>query len=546
MEHYFSKLERAITSNWEKEALCDYHGESFSFEETATWIERFHLLFAEAGLRKGEKIALCAKNSARWAIAFLAADTYGCVVVPILSDFRPDNIAQLVRHSESRVLFTDIDIFNQLQLEELPDIRAIFRCSDFHPLYADDSFQKAIGQWATLYAHRHPLGLQKTDIIYNKDNDKELAVINYTSGTTSQPKGVMLRHECFSATIDFAIRNVACGPEDKLVSMLPMGHIYGLAFEFLFPLFHGVTVCFLGKTPSPSLLLKAMGEIKPFMVCTVPLVMEKIYKASVKPALDKPLVKFLVKLPWISTWIYRKIGLKIQEAFGGKCRHFIMGGAALNPLVEKAYKKMRLPFTVGYGMTEAAPLLAYAPWESFVPGSCGRAVDCAEVRVDSSDPEHIEGEIQARGTNICSGYFKNGEASAQLFTEDGFMRTGDLGIIDAKGNIFIRGRSKNMILSANGQNIYPEEIEALINAEDNILESLVLDREGKLTALVCVDFAALRQAGIGEDATADWSGKLRQRINHQLPSYSQLSAIELRDEPFEKTPKMSIRRFLYK
>ena len=547
MEHYFVKLENTIKNFWTKEALANYKGESFTFEDLAVHIEKFHIFFEAIGLKKGDKVALCAKNTARWAVSFLSINTYETVVVPILADFTPDSINHLVDHSESVVLFTDTDMYRKLNIQAMPQVRAVVSVSDFTLLYVkEQSIQEAFDNIQNVFTSRYPMGFNRENVCYPKDNSSDICVINYTSGTTSAPKGVMIRYECFSAMVDYSITRVHVDENDSIVSMLPMGHIYGLAFEFLFPLCFGCTINYLGKTPSPTYLLKAMKDIRPFMVVTVPLVMEKVYKSSIKPVISKGSMKFLLHVPIVNSFIYKKIGKKLLEAFGGRVRHFIMGGAALNPEVEKCFRRIRLPYMVGYGMTEAAPLLGYEDWRKYVPGSCGKPVACCEVRIDSEDPQRIAGEILAKGTNICSGYFKNEEASANAFTEDGFLRTGDLGIMDKEGNIFIKGRSKNMILSANGQNIYPEEVEAVINSQEYVAESVVVDRATKLVALVYLDDAAIKKAGLDAEAVSDIPESVRVNSNRVLPLYSQIAKVEIVAEPFIKTPKMSIKRFLYK
>ena len=546
MEHYFSKLQNTIKSCWDKAALCNYNGESFTFGDLALNIAKFHIFFQQVGVSKGDKIALCAKNSARWAISFLSINTYETVVVPILADFHPTNVGNLVAHSGSVALFTDPEIWEQMDRTAFPDIMFAISTKDFTLLYyKNEEIRKAFESIPEAMASRYPMGFNGENVSFPTDNDRDLAVINYTSGTTSAPKGVMLRYECFSTSVDFGYRYFKVYHDDSVVSMLPMGHIYGLVFEFLFPLCHGATIHYLGKTPSPTLLLKAMKDVRPFMVVSVPLVMEKIYKSSIKPVLSKWYMTILTHTPFIRKSIYRKIGEKVMDAFGGKVRMFIMGGAALNQDVDKCLKRIGLPYTVGYGMTEASPLLTYAPPKDFVPGSCGRAIDCTEVRIDSEDPAHIAGEIQARGRNICSGYYNNAQATANAFTEDGFLHTGDLGIMDAQGNIFIKGRSKNMILSANGQNIYPEEIEAIVNGQKFIAESVVVDRSNKLVALVYLDQEAIKKAKLDEEAIADIPEQARINANRQLPGYSKIAKVEVVLTPFEKTPKMSIKRFLY-
>ena len=381
-------------------------------------------------------------------------------------------------------------------------------------------------------------------VVFPTDNCDNLSTINYTSGSTGAPTGVMLTYRNFSACVDFSQRNVPAG--DKMVSMLPMAHMYGLVIEFIYPLCNGTAIYWLGKAPTPATLMKAFATVKPYLLITVPLVMEKIYKSKIKPTLDKPAVKFLLKVPGVNCIIYKKIKDGLVQAFGGNVQEFIMGGAALNPEVERIFKKIKFPYLVGYGMTEACPLLAYEHWTKYVPGSCGKAVDCATVRIDSEDPEHVAGEIQAKGENITIGYFKNPEASANAFTEDGFLRTGDLGIMDKHGNIFIKGRAKSMILTANGQNVYPEELEAIVNNQPYVNESVVVDRAGKIVALVYLDNDAIKRDKLDNEAVSDIPEKVRMGANRQLPAYSQITKVETVLTPFEKTPKMSIKRFLYK
>ena len=547
MEHYFARLQNAIRLYWDKPAVCNYRGETFSYGQLATQIERFHIFFEACGLKKGDRIAICAKNTARMAVSFLSVNTYETVVVPILSDFTPESVNHLVDHSESLMLFTDNDIWAKLDKSKMPLVKAVVSVNDFTLLYADnDDVKKAYAAISETFASRYPMGFTGENVTYNTDNWDDLDIINYTSGTTSAPKGVMLTYKALSATIDFGQRYIPSSDKFTMVSMLPMAHMYGLVYEFLYPLCNGTSITFLGKTPSPSLLLSAMHDVRPYLLITVPLVMEKVFKSAIKPVLDKPVMKVLTRIPGINSLIFKKIREKLLSALGGNLQMIIMGGAPLNPEVEKWFKRIGLPYTVGYGMTEAAPLLAYEACTSYVPGSCGRSVDCAIVRIDSEDPQHVVGEIQAKGDNVCIGYYKNPEATAAAFTEDGFLKTGDLGIIDANGNIFIRGRSKSMILSANGQNIYPEEVEAVVNNQDYVVESVVVDRAGKLVALVYLDGDAMKKAGLDEETVADLHETIRINANKALPSYSQLQKVEVVDKPFEKTPKMSIKRFMYK
>ena len=548
MKHYLATLESSMKAGWDRPALCNYHGEMFTNADLAAEIVKFDLVFSALGIKKGDKIALCAKNVARWAVSFLSVNAYEAVIVPILADFHPDSINRLVDHSDSVLLFTDKEIWDRLDISRMPKLRGAVNIDDFSVLYAaKPEFKELMASRDSLYARKYPEGISKEEFAFKStDNFDDLAVINYTSGTTSDPKGVMLTYGNLSASIQFGHDNIKIFPGDTIVSMLPMAHVYGMAYEFLYPLSGGCAVYYLGKTPAPSLLLKAMQEVRPYMVCTVPLVMEKIYKASLKPVLSRPAMKLLTAIPGVNRIIFNKVREKLDAAFGGKVRNYIMGGAALNPEVEKCFKRIGLHYTVGYGMTEAAPLLAYEDWRRYVPGSCGKGITCVKVRIDSEDPENIAGEIQAKGDNIMKGYYKNEEATAAAFTDDGYLRTGDLGIMDAEGNIFIKGRSKNMILSANGQNIYPEELEAVVNNQNYVSESVVVDRAGKIVALVYFDGDAIRKDALDDETISDLPEKVRLASNRQLPAYSQIAKVEVVTVPFEKTPKMSIKRFLYK
>ena len=544
MKHYFTRFEEAVKANWERPALGNFRGETFTFGELATQIAKFHLFFEAIGLKKGDKVALCAKNSARWGVTFFAANTYEAVLVPILADFHPDSVNSLVDHSESLVLLTDSDIWAKLDITKMPTIKAVISSSDFSLLYAaDEKIQAANDNLDQLFAEKYPNGFSASDVAYPTNNDKDLAIINYTSGTTSAPKGVMLRYECISANVEFGQDRLPSYPGDKIVSMLPMAHMYGMMFELIYPLCGGSSIYYLGKTPTPALLLGAMAEVKPYLVVTVPLVMEKIFKSKVAPVLKKPVMKVITSIPGLNQIIFKKIRTTLLNAFGGNVREIVMGGAALNPDVEKWFKKFKLPFTVGYGMTEAAPLLAYESSKLFAPKSCGKCVDSVEVRIDSDDPYNKVGEIQAKGYSLMSGYYKNEEATKAAFTEDGWMRTGDLGLLDSKGNIFIKGRSKNMILSANGQNIYPEEIEAVVNNQPYVIESVVVDRGARLAALVYMDAEKAKSEGVNLD---EYKTVIMTEVNKSMPAYSKLNIVEFMDQPFEKTPKMSIKRFMYK
>ena len=539
MKHYLKNLEETVREQWTHRALCDYNGDSFTYAQLAINVERFRIFFSAAGINKGDKVAICARNSARWAMTFWGINVNGRVAVPLLADFHPDNVSTLTNHSDSVVLFVDDDIWAKMNPDDTPNLKAAINVKNGNLLWdRDKTVADAWENRKKAFEQQYPNGMFPEQVSYPDDNLDDLAIINYTSGTTGNPKGVMLTYGAMADTDDFANNRFPNKPGETIVSMLPLAHMYGLAIEFIHPNVDGVTVYFLGKTPSPTTLLKAMQDIKPYMVVTVPLVMEKIYANAIKPALEK--AKPLLGIPGVSHLIYRKARNKVIEAFGGAVRCFIMGGAALNPEAERCFKKIHLPYTVGYGMTEACPLLGYEWWTKFVPGSCGKPVH--ELRIDSEDPQKIAGEIQAKGRNLTIGYYKNPEATAAAFTEDGWFRTGDLGIIDSKGNIFIRGRLKSMILNSSGQNIYPEEVEAVVNNCEYVEECVVVDRDGKITALV---YPALPEDM--DDETKDTiPNVIRDQANQSLPNYSKIVKVEFVNEPFEKTPKMSIKRFLYK
>ncbi|MBQ3959426.1 MAG: AMP-binding protein [Muribaculaceae bacterium] len=539
MTHYLDNLQNTIRNHWNQKALCDYQGEAFTYGDLASAIEQFRIFFEKAGIDKGDKIAICARNSARWAMAFWGINANGRVAVPLLADFHPKNVSALTNHSDSVVLFVDDDIWAKMKPEDTPSLKVAISAKSGEMLWHQDAM--VADAWLkrkNFFEQLYPEGMKPENVSYFTDNMDELAIINYTSGTTGNPKGVMLTYGAISDTDNFANTQFPNKPGETIVSMLPLAHMYGLAIEFIHPNVDGVTVYFLGKTPSPTTLLKAMRSVRPYMVVTVPLVMEKIYNNSIKPALKKR--RMLLAVPGMKKLIYKTIRKTIMAVFGGQVRCFIMGGAALNPEAEKCFKKMNLPYTVGYGMTEACPLLGYEWWTRFAPGSCGKPVH--ELRIDSDDPVNKPGEIQARGRNLTIGYYKNPEATAAAFTDDGWFRTGDLGVIDEANNIFIRGRIKSMILSSSGQNIYPEEIEAVLANCLYVTESVVVDRGGKIVALVYAEVPE----DMDDRTKAALPEAIRVAANKSLPNYSKIAKVEMMDKPFEKTPKMSIKRFLYK
>ncbi len=544
MRHYLNRLQESIKAKWNTPALSDYRGETFTFANFATEIARLHTIYRKLGVNAGDKIALAAKNSSRWAMAFLSVTTYRAVAVPILCDFTPEAITNLTAHSDSVILFTEPRIFEEMEVEKMPEVRIVINLEDYSVLYLRDSEKQseldiALAEIPAVY----PEEMKEEIVKYTDLSLDDLAIINYTSGTTSQPKGVMLTSRNISTNIDFALDKIPIEEGDQIISMLPLAHMYGMAFEFIYPVCGGGHVFFLGKTPTPTLLMQALADVKPYLLITVPLVIEKIFKGKILPILGKPVMKVLTHTPGVNKLIYNKVRKQLLTTFGGKLRSIILGGAALNPAIEKVMRKVKLPYTVGYGMTECAPLLSYAPWNSFKAGSCGRSVDGLELRIDSDNPQKKVGEIQAKGPNVIIGYYTNEEATKAAFTEDGFLRTGDLGIIDKQGNVFIKGRSKCMILTASGQNIYPEEIEAVLNTLPHIAESLIVARDKALVALVALsaDDLALDEATINAELE-----QTRLMANEILPAYSQVTKIEIVREGFAHTPKQSIKRFLYK
>ncbi|MCQ2158850.1 MAG: AMP-binding protein [Bacteroidales bacterium] len=540
---YITKFQESVKAWWLQKALCDFNGAEYTYGDVAQRIERLHILFEQGGIRKGDHIALCAKNSAAWGISFLSITTYRAVVVPILVDFTPDAVSHLTDHSDSVILFTDAEIWEKLDKAAMPHLKAAINVADGSLLYSSDERISAAAENLDVeFKSRHPLGFTREDVNYPDGDEKDLALINYTSGTTSSPKGVMIRYESLSDQVEFDQVHLPATPADKLVSMLPMAHMYGLMIEFLYPICSGVTIYFLGRTPSPSLLMGAMQKVRPYLIASVPLVMEKIYKKNLQGPVHK--LRGLLWIPVVGSMLYRKMGRKLLDAFGGRVRMIVLGGAPMNREAEKVFHRGGLPYIVGFGMTEGAPLITYSGIDEYIPGTCGKPIH--EMRIDSEDPQHIAGEILTRGVNVCSGYYKNPQATANAFTEDGFLRTGDLGIFDAHGNLIIKGRSKTMILSANGQNIYPEEIESVLNAEKYIAESLVVDRSGRLVALIYLDKEKIRKDSLDAEAVADIPHSTMVAVNKLLPSYSQLAKVEVVVEPFAKTPKMSIKRFMYK
>lgn len=545
LKHYLEYLQKTVVKRWSELALKDLDGtNAYTYGEMATQIERLHITFRELGIQEGDKIALCGRNCANWGVTFLAIESYKAVAVSILPDFTGEGVQNLVNHSDAKLLYVGPNVKKKIDPVAMPGLTGIVFMDDYSLFYTkDEAVEQTYAKIDSAFTQAYPKGFTAKDVHYPTDNLHELALINYTSGTTSSPKGVMLSHLNLSGNVDFALKRIPHKSGDTVLSMLPIAHMFGLMFEFLYQVCDGAQVYFLTKAPTPSALMKAFAEVHPFMILTVPLVIEKIIKKSVLPVINKPIVKVLWKTPGLNKILHKKVNDKLMAAFGGKLRYLIIGGAALNEEVEKCMRDMHFIYCVGYGMTECAPLITYEDWFRYAYRSCGKAIVGMELRIDSDNPAHKEGELQVRGVNVMMGYYKNEEATQQAFTKDGWMCTGDLGIIDKDGNLFLRGRSKNMLLGPSGQNIYPEEIEDKLNSLPQVIESVVVERDGKLVALVYPDTA---NSSKQQKSLAEVMETNRQRLNKSLPQYSQVVAVELVDKEFEKTPKRSIKRFMYK
>ena len=540
-------FEESFKKNWLRPAISNYQGETLHFRDLARRIEKLHIMFEECGLQKGDKVAICSRNQANWAVVFLSTMTYGAVPVPLLHEFKSANIHHLVNHSEAKVLFVDEVIWEGLSETEMPDLHAIIQVNTFKVLYAvDQRIYDAKVHLNELFGKRYPEAFEPEMINYYEDSADELAVINYTSGTSGFSKGVMIPYRAIWSNILFGQKVLPqlCSTSN-VVSMLPCAHMYGLMFEVLYELSVGCHVHFLSRLPSPKIIMQALAEVKPDVVIAVPLVIEKIYKTKVKPILEKEGVKFLMKLPFLNQVVLDKVREELVKAFGGKFYEVIIGGAAFNKEVEAFFKKMNFPFTVGYGMTECAPIITYDDWKEEKLYSCGKAAPNMEVRIASANPAEIAGEIQVKGANVFLGYYKNEEATAEVFTEDGWFRTGDMGILDADGSLFIKGRTKCMILGPSGQNIYPEEVETLLNSQPYVVESLVIEDDGGLTALIYPDFPQGAKDGMNQRAFVKYMEERLSEWNAILPNYARLKKVEVMSEDFERTPKKSIKRYLY-
>ena len=544
-ERLIGYIEQSIRQNWDIEALSNYKEKGYSYKEIAEKILKLHLFFKESGIKEEDKIALVGRNSANWCIVYLATVTYGAVIVPVLPDFKPEDLTNIINHSDSRILFVDDKIYDTLDMAKMPAIIGVLSLDDFSLTIAGnntvgDAFKSLDGKYSETYSE-----LKKEDIKFSDISNDHLAVISYTSGTTGFSKGVMITHNSLACNVRYAQKNMPLESGDPVVSFLPLAHTFGCAFEFLFPFTYGCHITILTKTPSPQILIQALKEIKPRLILSVPLVVEKIYKKQLLPVISKPSMKILLAVPGINKILFKKIRNKLTETFGGRFKELVVGGAAFNADAEKFFKKIGFRFTVGYGMTECGPLISYASWDSTRLGASGRSVDTLEVTIDSADPEHIVGEIILRGENVMLGYYKNEKATHEMIDDEGWMHTGDLGIIDREGNIFIKGRSKSMILGPSGENIYPEEIESVINNKDYITESVVISENNKLIALIYPDFEMMKRDNISEDQLMQALEQIRKEVNERLPDFMAVSKFRIHNEEFVKTPKRSIKRFLY-
>jgi len=537
----------AIRDNWFQKAYTDYQGDTFLYKDDAEKVTRFRMIFEKHNIVIGSKVAILGKNSRNWAVTYMATILNGSITIPILSDFHREDIQYILNHSESDVLFVAEEYLPGIDVSKLPAIRAIFKLNDLSLVYTrEPELEEEVAGIHTAFALRYPNGMSPEDFQVPEVSNAEICTINYTSGTAGFSKGVVLNFDAFMANLQYAQDNMPLYPGDQIVSFLPLAHTYGCAFDFIFPSTLGCQITFLNKIPSPQVILKAFQEIRPHLVLFVPLILEKIYTTRLLPMLKKPKMKVLLSIPIIKSIVRRKINSTLTESFGGRFREIVIGGAALNPEVEAFLTKIKFKYSVGYGMTECGPLVAYAGWRTHRDGASGQPVDSLEMKIDSFDPYNEVGEIMVRGANTLLEYYKNEEATHATLMEDGWMRTGDLGVFDKDHFIYIKGRSKNMILGPSGQNIYPEEIESKLNTMPYIIESVVVDRSNKLVAIVFPDTADIDAGQITREDLEEQMEKNRIDLNNRLPKYMQVTAIEMVAEEFEKTPKKSIKRYLYK
>lgn len=545
-ESLIAFIEQSIVNNWDSNALTDYQGSTLQYKDVARKIEKFHIVLANAGIEKGDKIAVCGRNSAHWAVTFLATITYGAVIVPILHEFKSDNIHNIVNHSEARLLFVGDQIWENLNEEAMPLLEGIIQMKDFSTIISrSEKLSFATENRNAMYGRKHPCNFRKEHVCYHKDSAEELAVINYTSGTTGYSKGVMLPYRSLWSNVAYCKEMLSINPGDKIVSMLPMGHVFGMVYDFLFGISVGAHIYFLTRMPSPKIIAQSFSEIQPKVISCVPLIVEKIIKKNILPKVENRVGKILLKVPIISDKIKMQARQEAMNVFGGKFEEIIIGGAPFNAEVEAFLKKIDFPYTIAYGMTECGPIICSSYWKDLKTTSCGRATSRMEVRIDSSDPEHIPGEIICKGTNLMLGYYKNPEITAEIIDKDGWLHTGDLAVMDKHGDVYVKGRSKNMLLTSAGQNIYPEEIESKLNNLPYVSESLIVLQSEKLVALVYPDFDDAFAHGLSQTDIDKVMEANRKELNSQLPGYAQIQKVKLYPEEFEKTAKKSIKRFMY-
>lgn len=542
-------IEKSIISNWDSDALTDFKGATLQYHDVARKIEKLHIMFENSGVQPGDKIALCGRNSACWAVAFLATLTYGAVAVPILHEFTADQIHNIVNHSEAKLLFVGDVVATVIDATKMPHLEGIIYIPDYSLVVSrTDKLTYAREHLNELFGKKFPKYFRKEHVHYRRENNmNDLALINYTSGTTGFSKGVMIPYRALWSNYDFAMKVMGSKVKRSasVISILPMAHMYGMSFEFLFEFLYGCHVFYLTRVPSPAIIAQAFAEVQPAIIIAVPLVIEKIIRKKVFPKIQNNRMRLLLNMPVVNRKVNHKICEQVKNAFGGKFYEIIVGGAAFNQEVEQFLQQIGFPYTVGYGATECAPIICYADYTEFVPGSCGKAVVNMEVKIDSADPENVPGEILARGMNVMLGYYKNEEATRTTLDAEGWYHTGDLGTMDANGNVFIKGRSKNMLLGANGQNIYPEEIEDKLNSMAMVSESIVIQKGDKLVGLVHPDYDEAKTMNLTNDDLQEVMEQNRQELNAVMPAYCKLSAIRIQEEEFEKTPKKSIKRYLY-
>lgn len=542
-------IQDSIINHWDNDALTDYKGATLQYHDVARKIEKLHIMFESSGIEKGDKIALCGRNSSAWAAAFLAVLTYGAVAVPILHEFTPDQVHNIVNHSEARLLFVGDVVATQIDATKMPNLEGIIYIPDYSlVLSRTDKLTYAREHLNEMFGHKYPKFFRKEHIHYYIDeNPEELALINYTSGTTGFSKGVMIPYRALWSNVDFGqhVLGAHIKVGDSIISILPMAHMYGMVFEFLFEFIKGCHIFYLTRIPSPAIIAAAFADIKPVVIISVPLIIEKIIRKKVFPKIQDPKMKLLLKMPGINNKVYDKICAQVTQAFGGNFYEVIIGGAAFSQEVERFLHRVGFHYTVGYGATECAPIIGYEDYKNFAPGSCGKAALHMQVKILSADPQNIPGEIICKGPNVMLGYYKNEEATKASIDNDGWFHTGDLGTMDVEGNIFIKGRSKNMLLGSNGQNIYPEEIEDKLNSMSLVSESVVIQEGNTLVGLVYPDYDTAQAMGLNKDDLKDVMEQNRKELNTVLPAYCHLSEIRIHEEEFEKTPKRSIKRFLY-